>query len=119
MLRLRTEALSESHMRGEMRDLAREFPGALRELDTLPLDAINRRLEQVTTCELAPPWMIATLHYHRVLGGLLAAKAKAPKLPRGGSLVNAAIESVAQTMGLSAGETDALIFAELRRRRTA
>jgi hypothetical protein len=119
MLRLRTEALTDSHMRSQMRALAREFPGALRELDALPLEVIQHRLDEVSSCELPRPWMIATWHYHQALAVLLAAKVVAQ--PRGstvGPVVDVATESVAERMGISTDEADDLIFAGLRRRRT-
>ena len=119
MLRLRTEALEDAQMRSEMRDLARDFPGALRELDELPFEVIARRLEQVTACARTEPWMIATLQYHRALAEILAARTRPTQGVRAGSIVQAAVAVVAETMSLTLREADDLIFAGLRRRRSA
>ncbi len=119
MLHLRTEALTDSHMRLQMRALAREFPGALRELDSLPLEVIQHRLDEVSSCELPRPWMIATVHYHQALAVLLARKVVAqPRNSTVGPVVDVATQTVAERMGISTDEADDLIFVGLRRRRT-
>lgn len=62
---------------GVLKRLAAEFPGALRELDCLPLDVIDRRRDAVSRAEQGAPlepwieWMIA---YHRLMRLALAAK---------------------------------------------
>lgn len=60
-----------------LRALAREFPGALRELECLPLDAIDQRLDAVSFAsdgaepQLWIPWMVA---YHARMRLALAVK---------------------------------------------
>jgi len=60
-----------------MARLAARYPGALRELDALPLDVIEQRiraLEEATTTGSPTRWMIAQLVFHRFSRGALAAK---------------------------------------------
>lgn len=61
-----------------MTQLARRFPGALRELDALPMETIEERLAALDAA-LADdsawrPWMDAQLEYHALARGALAAK---------------------------------------------
>lgn len=84
-------------LHGEVRvlsSLAREFPGALRELECLPLDAIDRRGEAVRRAEQGftpEPWIEWMLAYHRLMRLALAAKrrlrdARAPELEQATSI---------------------------------
>lgn len=60
-----------------LRALAREFPGALRELECLPLDAIDRRLASVVAATRGAPleeWIPWMLDYHRHMRIALAVK---------------------------------------------
>ncbi len=63
---------------GQMSDLAARFPGALRELDALPLDAIRRRLDALegvlASQGPADPWMEAIALFHALMRGALVAK---------------------------------------------
>jgi len=58
--------------------LARRFPGALRELDRLPLATIEERIAALATAAADParvaPWMRASSSFHRLARGALAAK---------------------------------------------
>jgi hypothetical protein len=58
--------------------LAAAHPGALREIDALPIDVIRRRIELLERAErdeaLALPWMRAQACFHRVARGALIAK---------------------------------------------
>lgn len=58
----------EQDPRAEMRALAQQFPGALREIDELPLDVIAQRVEQLSAVVdgNAPPlsWMAWMVEYH-------------------------------------------------------
>jgi hypothetical protein len=80
ILRLRRLHLSpdEPDPRAAMAKLAQEFPGALREVDALPLDDIVARLAALARVadEGAPPapWMIASARYHALTRGALCAK---------------------------------------------
>src|SRR5688572_17564639 len=61
--------------------LADEFPGALREIDELPLDTITERIDALAKAErnaddesLRLPWMVVQATFHRFARGALAAK---------------------------------------------
>jgi hypothetical protein len=58
--------------------LADEYPGSLREIDSLPLDRIVERVEALVLAERRPshvePWMTAQAAFHRYARGALAAK---------------------------------------------
>ncbi|MEO8797299.1 MAG: hypothetical protein ABI551_05380 [Polyangiaceae bacterium] len=62
----------------EMVALAHSFPGALREIELLPLGVVEARLalvEAVLADEAPPmPWMDASLRFHSLLRGALVAK---------------------------------------------
>src|SRR5689334_13660305 len=70
--------------RAVFRALAREFPGALRELDTLPLDEIDRRaheLSQVVSGTADPsPWMAWMHAYHATMRAALFLKPRVAPL---------------------------------------
>lgn len=70
--------------RAVFRALAREFPGALRELDTLPLDEIDRRaaeLSRVVSGAAEPsPWMAWMHAYHATMRAALFLKPRVPAL---------------------------------------
>ena len=59
-------------------ELAREFPGALRELDELGLDVIRERIAALALAEddeaRDAPWMHAQVGFHRLARGALAVK---------------------------------------------
>lgn len=61
-----------------MAKLAEEYPGALREIDTLPIDVIRERIALLERTEddveSAAPWMSAQIYFHRVSRGALIAK---------------------------------------------
>ncbi len=61
-----------------MKALAREFPGALRELDELPLDVVRARIAELDEAQRDPmriaTWMRASSSFHRLARGALAAK---------------------------------------------
>ncbi|HEY3593247.1 MAG TPA: hypothetical protein VGL13_05215 [Polyangiaceae bacterium] len=62
-----------------LRALAREFPGALRELDTLPLDEIERRveaLERAAAAAATERWMEWMHGYHVTMRAALFVKAR-------------------------------------------
>lgn len=66
-----------AEVRVPLRELAREFPGALRELDTLPLDEIDRRAERLEAAARgagAEPWMEWLVSYHAAMRAALFVK---------------------------------------------
>ena len=68
----------EPDPRPEMGRLAEQFPGALREIDTLTLEIIAARITSIAVAERDPsraePWMTAQIVFHRYARGALAAK---------------------------------------------
>jgi len=76
--RARTGRHVERDPRRRLVRLAEEFPGALREIDTLPLEVIVERIDALASAERDPsrraPWMEAQVHFHRFARGALAAK---------------------------------------------
>ena len=77
--RARTEpGFVEPDPRPEMADLARSYPGALREIDELPLALIRERIEALATAETdatrTAPWMTAQSRFHALARGALAVK---------------------------------------------
>ena len=80
MRRLRILAIEAPHAdpREEMAALAAAFPGALREIDELPLEEIDARLASLARAasdlSAVEPWMRAVLSFHELTRGALAAK---------------------------------------------
>jgi hypothetical protein len=68
----------EPDPRAEMASLADEFPGALRELDRLTMEEIDRRVAALRAAEEDPTrvdgWMLAQHEFHRYARGALATK---------------------------------------------
>lgn len=58
----------------ELRDVARRWPGALRELDALPLEVLRARLDALAADGAPAPWMRAQAEFHAQARGALAAK---------------------------------------------
>lgn len=77
LLRLRTEPSAEVP-RDELRSLARQFPGALRELDRLPVPMIEARLSALrnVVAGAAEPeaWMSLVASYHGYMRAALRVK---------------------------------------------
>ena len=80
MLRLRLlhSSSDEPDPRRAMAALAGRFPGALREIDALPLPEIRARIDALRAAESdtsrAAPWMRATARFHALTRGALSAK---------------------------------------------
>jgi hypothetical protein len=65
--------------REAMATLAREFPGALREADDLPMSELERRVDQLEGIRRGATfqptmWMLAISRYHRLTRGALVIK---------------------------------------------
>jgi hypothetical protein len=76
MLRLRLEA-GDGDPRRAMAALASRFPGALREIDELPLEDIRDRIDALRAAEGGSPaaaWMRAMHLFHAMTRGALCAK---------------------------------------------
>lgn len=66
----------------ELRALARAFPGALRELDGLPLDELVRRRDaagRAADGDAPEPWIALVVRYHALLREGLDARRRAPR----------------------------------------
>ncbi len=64
-------------VRAPLRELSREFPGSLRELDTLPLEEIEKKselLESAARGAALEPWMQWMHAYHLTMRAALAVK---------------------------------------------
>ena len=65
-------------VRPRLLDLAREFPGALREIDQLALDELHRRIAELDSVLAGESphasWMAAVALFHALLRGALCAK---------------------------------------------
>jgi len=71
--------------RAELLALAREFPGALRELDALPRAEIERRraaLRGALDGDPPAPWMAWMIAYHATMRAALFVKARLARAPR-------------------------------------
>ena len=68
----------EPDPRPSMVALARRYPGALREVDELPLDVIEARIAELALAEhdaeRIASWMMAQAEFHRLARGALAVK---------------------------------------------
>src|SRR5688572_2064903 len=68
-----------AEVRAPLRELSREFPGSLRELDSLPLEEIEQKgelLEQAAHGARLEPWMMWMHAYHVTMRAALAVKFK-------------------------------------------
>lgn len=78
-LRRTQHHVTAAEVRASLGELAREFPGALRELDALPLDEIDRRAEQLEAAAAAgesQPWMEWVHAYHAAMRAALHVKGR-------------------------------------------
>lgn len=80
--------------RAKLRAVAAEFPGALRELDTLPTEEIDRRAEALAS-GASEPWMDWLCDFHAVMRTALGVKRALPD--------QAAALQAARADGLDAG----------------
>ncbi len=116
----RSDARGEPHRPDAFyRALAARFPGALKELDRLPLEEIDRRVRElgrVLGGGEASAWMIAVGAYHARLRELLAAKRRGEAACEGErcSIVALATEHAAAASGLD--PTEVRVLLALKRR---
>lgn len=119
--------------RQELRSLAERFPGALRELESMPTREITGRavaLEAAAASGKFEPWMRCVHAYHAMLRAALALRAGAEadelrrgqaaawlddgliaafRRPRGGRLVLEVIDRLARELGLEPGAVRAYV----------
>ena len=115
MLRLRLDT-SGADPRRAMAALASQFPGALREIDDLPVDALRGRSRELADAEAGgsvAPWMEAIHLFHVLTRGALCAK----KWLGGRKVVDAAARAAfeGEAGGLCWGDDARLWAAELHR----
>ncbi|MFT3776632.1 MAG: hypothetical protein QM820_65670 [Minicystis sp.] len=85
------------------RALAREFPGCLNELDTLPLDLIDdraRALARAAAGDPVDPWMEQLSGYHALMRAALRIK---PRLSRAEAIDDTRAEALARDASAHAG----------------
>jgi hypothetical protein len=81
---------------GPLRALAAEFPGCLRELDTLGLSELERRAAAAASNAPAEPWMTWIAAYHALMRAALAVRDPArAAAARGDAAALAALATVA------------------------
>jgi hypothetical protein len=97
--------------RARMRALAGRFPGALRELQSLPVDVLRERLVvavRIAAGEPRPVWLVAVAALHE---GLLAG----PSAAQAGRLASL-WDRIGTQVGMPAGEAEALVYGPGRER---
>ena len=98
--------------RAELRAFAAEWPGALKELDTLASDEIERRA-RACAGGASEPWMAWSLRYHELMRAALAIRrgeaadvdeafARAVKRPRHGRLNVVVFAALERELGVAA-----------------
>lgn len=101
----------EPDPRAEMARLAEEFPGSLREIDVLALDAITTRIVALTRAERSAShveaWMHAQAVFHRLMRGALVTKRW---LSRRKSITEATRAEFAEALPTLARGEDAALF---------
>jgi hypothetical protein len=83
-LRARRDGDGPAATREELRALAAEFPGCLRELDTLGTAEIGRRAAACAAAAAggeSEPWMAWIAAYHELVADVLAARARSQRRP--------------------------------------
>jgi hypothetical protein len=109
-LRRRRDAGGDAAGGGALRALATEFPGCLRELDTLGLAELERRAHATTAAVAGlprEPWMDWIVAYHALLRGGLALRDPARAPPRRDQTDMAALVAIA---GAAAGAGGAALI---------
>ncbi|HWV37812.1 MAG TPA: hypothetical protein VN033_04970 [Vulgatibacter sp.] len=109
------------------RRIAREFPGALRELDSLPASALRRRAAAVERARAAPPdtprepWIDLALDFHRIVRMILAVRRWAAdqgrqggRRPRGRGTLELAWEVLVRRHGAPRPVLEAILFGAAR-----
>jgi hypothetical protein len=116
MRELRAERVGDgAEARAALREFAAAWPGALKELDTLATDEIERRAKACAAGE-SEPWMAWSLRYHELMraalairrgeadAGVDAAFVRAVKRPRHGRLNVVVFAELAREFELDARE---------------
>jgi hypothetical protein len=97
--------LTKSDATPRLRDLARRFPGSLRELDRLPTLLLEERFEALQRGERAAPWMLLQCTFHDALSELLRQRRTQTRTVRHHALrensYESALKKTAATLGSS------------------
>lgn len=102
-LRLRRDDGGDPAGGGALRTLAAEFPGCLRELDTLGLPELQRRARACADATCEEPWMEWIATYHALMRGAFAVRDPARASAAAGDL--AALAALASSAaGLAVDE---------------
>jgi len=100
--------------REAMRELARQFPGALRELDEMPFEEIVRRVDHLTAVEEAAqapePWVEPSKQYHAWLRRELDARRASPLPLRRGGMIARAVAALASELAMPPEALRLLLF---------
>jgi hypothetical protein len=94
-------------VRGTLQRLAREFPGALRELDILPLEEIDQRADALHAAADSgeiEPWMEWMHEYHVTLRAALWVRLQLSERARRGAVDERELRHVAETLRKEIGE---------------
>jgi hypothetical protein len=114
--------------RVKMKELAREFPGALRELDSLPTDEIEAR-RRALEAGADEPWMRWMCRYHALMRAALQLRAhgvapdvdeefaRAVAAPPNGRLMVVVFDRIAAEEGLERGAIWDALFPPRKGRR--
>ncbi len=105
---------TEEH-RARLRALALEYPGSLRELETLTTDEIELRRQLTSAVEdEAPAWLIWTAAYHVAMREALQARRRGDRAPSPHGRLNA---KVFAALGLRFGVDGSVVWDALFPRR--
>jgi len=109
-LRTRRDGAGTPATRAELRALAAEFPGCLRELDTLGATELTRR-QQACAAGAHEPWMDWIAAYHAHIRAALAARAGGTRVRTSEGRLNVEVlRALAQEFGVPAAEIAATLF---------
>jgi hypothetical protein len=98
--------------RSELRALAAEFPGALRELDNLPLDVIDARADALESGR-SEPWMAPLARCHGLLRAALWLKRHRGDLAGASQRAGFPVDEGFERSLLAAPRAVAVVFARL------
>ncbi len=91
--------------RGELQRLAVEFPGCLRELDTLPREELERRADVLARGD-DEPWVLPLARYHALMRTVLAVRRSGGDADRIAALADALAAETG--IALDAADVDAI-----------
>jgi hypothetical protein len=113
-LRARRDGGGEPATRDELRSLAAEFPGCLRELDTLGRDELARRAATAAAAAAGgprEPWMDWIAAYHALMAEALGARARGEEVdPPEGRLNVMVLRALGERFGVPAATIAETLF---------